>query len=101
MLKQFQKCVEDFICEHCGTAVQGTGYTNHCPTCLWSKHVDINPGDRMSECCGMMEPVAIRVMRSGTDIFHRCIVCSFERWNKSDPADDVDLLIRLSVAKFL
>ena len=26
--------------------MKGNGYTNHCPKCLWSKHVDINPGDR-------------------------------------------------------
>ena len=29
---------EDFICENCGAFVVGTGYTSHCPQCLWSKH---------------------------------------------------------------
>lgn len=45
-MKHFTKTVEDFICAHCGTHVRGNGYTNHCPECLWSKHVDNNPGDR-------------------------------------------------------
>src|SRR3989344_4073116 len=50
---------EPFICEHCGFAVEplerGT-CRSHCPKCLWSKHVDHEPGDRASSCHGMMEP---------------------------------------------
>ena len=42
----FTRKVEDFTCEHCGREVHGNGYTNHCPHCLHSKHVDVNPGDR-------------------------------------------------------
>lgn len=38
--KNFTRVIEDFICENCGTEVKGNGYTNHCPKCLWSKHVD-------------------------------------------------------------
>ena len=59
--KRFQKKVEDFVCERCGTFVKGTGYTDHCPKCLWSKHVDVNPGDRKSECLGTMEPIGVEV----------------------------------------
>jgi len=44
--KKFQKRIENFTCEKCGLFVKGTGYTDHCPNCLWSKHMDINPGDR-------------------------------------------------------
>ncbi|MBR6751902.1 MAG: RNHCP domain-containing protein, partial [Alphaproteobacteria bacterium] len=47
-MKQFVKRVENFTCAHCGAEVFGNGYTNHCPKCLWSRHVDNNPGDRMS-----------------------------------------------------
>ena len=57
--KKFTKRVEDFICEKCGTKNVGTGFTNHCFKCLWSKHVDINPGDRAESCQGMMEPFKI------------------------------------------
>ena len=55
--KRFQKRVEDFVCEHCGTRVGGSGYTNHCPKCLWSKHVDVYPGDRANPCQGLMDPI--------------------------------------------
>ena len=62
--KKFQRRKEDFVCEHCGASVKGNGYTNHCPCCLWSKHVDINPGDRAESCGGLMEPVSV-VSRQG------------------------------------
>ena len=58
-MKRFSRRTEDFTCEHCGTKVKGNGYTNHCPQCLYSKHVDINPGDRLSDCGGLMEPIDI------------------------------------------
>ena len=40
---------EDFICENCGKDVEKSSYTarDHCPYCLYSKHVDINPGDNL------------------------------------------------------
>ena len=53
MSATFIRKTEDFICEHCGREVRGNGYTNHCPYCLWSKHVDINPGDRAAGCGGL------------------------------------------------
>lgn len=56
-MKKFKRTIENFKCEHCGEEIKGDGYTNHCPFCLWSKHVDVNPGDRANECGGMMEPV--------------------------------------------
>ena len=56
-MKQFNRKKENFVCENCGEKVEGNGYTNHCPNCLWSKHVDINPGDRQEECKGLMVPV--------------------------------------------
>lgn len=30
----------------------GSNHRNHCPNCLYSLHVDIEPGDRESECGG-------------------------------------------------
>ena len=60
-MKRFNRRIEDFTCEHCGTEVHGNGYTNHCPNCLWSKHVDINPGDRAADCGGLMEPIAVEI----------------------------------------
>jgi len=43
--RKFTKIDENFICENCGKEVSKLGYTcrNHCPSCLHSKHVDVNP----------------------------------------------------------
>ncbi|HZS43267.1 MAG TPA: RNHCP domain-containing protein [Candidatus Paceibacterota bacterium] len=92
----FQKNKEDFICEKCGHEVKGTGYTNHCPKCLWSKHVDINPGDRLSECGGMMEPVRVEGRTGSYDFVHRCLRCGYEKRNKVSPEDDFQKVIEIS-----
>jgi hypothetical protein len=93
--KRFLRKIEDFTCEHCGAAVKGQGYTNHCPVCLWSKHVDVFPGDRQAECQGMMGPVSIDVKRGQYLILHRCTKCGFEKRNKSAPDDDFEAILAI------
>jgi hypothetical protein len=92
----FTRNVENFVCERCGHKVQGNGYTNHCPKCLWSKHVDNEPGDRASACHGMMEPMGIRQKDSQTDILHHCTLCGLEKWNHVTKDDDSDIISALS-----
>ncbi len=96
MPKLFQKTVEDFTCEHCGEKVVGDGYTNHCPKCLWSKHVDINPGDRASACQGMMKPTGVELERGEYMITYRCEKCAFLRRKKMEKNDNFDEVIRLT-----
>ena len=93
---KFQRRKEDFICEHCGAEVQGDGFTNHCPTCLWSKHVDIHPGDRAESCQGLMAPIAVQPYKDSYRIQFRCQECSTERWNKATPQDDFDVLLEIA-----
>jgi hypothetical protein len=95
-MRLFQRKIEDFICENCGHKVSGTGYTNHCPECLYSKHVDINPGDRAANCNGLMEPIGIEQSHNEYIILHRCTKCKFERKNKTAPEDNYNLIIKLS-----
>ena len=105
-MKKFQKKVEDFVCEKCGEKVIGTGYTNHCPKCLWSKHVDINPGDRASTCQGMMRPVKVEKEKGEYMLTHRCCEkpvrpghpggCGFERRKKVEKNDNFDEVIKIS-----
>lgn len=92
----FTRTREDFDCEHCGQSVAGTGYTNHCPKCLWSKHVDIDPGDRKAECGGMMRPVAIEGSTgAGYTVLQKCEKCGFERRNKVEESDDTEGVLAL------
>ena len=85
--KTFERKKENFTCEKCGFEVVGNGYTNHCPKCLWSKHVDVNPGDRAATCGGMMEPVEVALKGGEYIILHRCIKCGFEKKNKASKED--------------
>ncbi len=84
---------ESFECLRCGRRVEGDGYTNHCPKCLWSRHVDISPGDRQAACRGLMEPVSYSVKSGEERILHRCVLCGFERENRVANEDDRDAII--------
>lgn len=93
-----------FTCEHCGTSVlplTNGGYRNHCPACLWSKHVDVVPGDRASTCGGLMPPFGLD-HRSGKGwlVVHRCQVCGARRPNRvavdTEQPDRVDAIARLA-----
>lgn len=95
MSRKFQRRIEDFTCEHCGALVTGDGYTNHCPVCLWSKHVDVNPGDRAADCGGLMEPVGAEQKSGEIIIVHRCVECHHIKRNRTASADDFDLLVEL------
>lgn len=92
----FKRTVEDFVCGHCNAAVAGTGYTNHCPRCLWSKHVDVHPGDRAEACGGLMEPVRLEGSSPTYDIIHSCISCKMERKNRMATSDDPEKLLALA-----
>ena len=95
-MKLFQRKIENFICGNCGHRVIGTGYTNHCPKCLYSKHVDVNPGDRMEPCQGLMEPMEIELKHGESIILHRCVKCQFIRKNKTVPEDDFNEILKLT-----
>ncbi len=73
-------CNESFTCKVCGRLVvpngAGSDHRNHCPYCLSSQHLDIEPGDRMADCGGTMEPVGVWVRKNGEwAIIHRCKIC--------------------------
>jgi DNA-directed RNA polymerase subunit RPC12/RpoP len=98
---------EGFRCRQCGAAVgplANGSVRNHCPACLWSLHVDVDPGDRASDCGGPLEPVgAEHDAKKGWIVVHRCVRCGAERRNRAaldDPEqpDDYDALIRLTLA---
>ena len=95
-MKRFTKTVEDFTCANCGARVSGNGYTNHCPKCLYSRHVDNNPGDRESKCGGMMKPISVE--KSGEDfiITHQCEKCGKTIRQRTNENDDIDTIIAIS-----
>ena len=104
--KRFRKKDEAFLCAHCGKEVlpMGTSSRNHCPFCLWSLHVDINPGDRANTCGGILRPIKVEPdPKKGYIIIHRCEKCGAICRNKAAneakvQPDDINLLIKLTAA---
>ena len=83
-----------FTCGHCGRFVgplpSGGRNRNHCPFCLYSRHVDAErSGDRASPCKGLMEPVGVFERPNGEEVIvHRCVKCGYERFNRVGADDD-------------
>gem|GEM_PF-653239 len=89
---------EEFRCRHCRTMVgpvpSGGRHRNHCPVCLYSRHVDLSrPGDRLSPCGGTMAPMGAFVRRDGEyGLVHRCLSCGVQRQNRIAADDNFDLV---------
>lgn len=93
---RFTKNDEGFTCVCCGAKVSPLGYTSrdHCPQCLCSLHVDINPGDRANGCGGVLFPVQAEPnSKKGYVITYRCDKCGELHKNKSAEDDDFSTLL--------
>lgn len=89
---------EKFICENCNKLVEKLEYSarDHCPHCLYSKHVDILPGDRKNPCKGLLIPIGIEKYRDTYKIIYKCNKCNQLHKNIMATDDDYNLIIELS-----
>lgn len=97
-MKKFTMRDEEFICENCQKQVEKLNYTarDHCPYCLYSKHVDINPGDRQNNCKGLLEPISIEKFKSTYKIIYKCQKCNQLHKNIMANDDNYNKIIELS-----
>lgn len=97
-MKRFNMIDEEFICENCGQAVQKLHYSarDHCPYCLYSKHIDINPGDRSNNCQGLLKPTNIEKYKNTYKIIYKCLKCNQKHKNIMANDDNFDLIVELS-----
>lgn len=103
---------QGFECDNCHKPVVinefiGTNNRNHCPACLWSKHVDGKvAGDRAASCHGGMKPVGLTVKQVGKDkygkprqgelmLIHICTKCGKISINRLAGDDETDLVMDL------
>lgn len=100
-MKKFTMRDESFVCENCHQEVNPLKYTarDHCPFCLYSKHVDILPGDRMNLCHGLLKPINIEKFKDIYKIIYKCQKCNEIHKNIVANDDNMDLIIELSVIK--
>ena len=89
---------EEFLCENCGRIVEKLKYSarDHCPNCLYSKHVDIFPGDRMNKCGGLMVPTGIEKFKNTYKIIYRCLKCNKIHKNIMASDDNFNKIIEIS-----
>ena len=87
------------MCENCHHNVPKLGYTSrdHCPNCLYSKHLDITPGDRANNCHGLMEPIGIEKFKNTYKIIYKCLKCHEIHKNIMASDDNYNIIIKLSV----
>lgn len=97
-MKSFIKNDEGFICEHCNRKVEKLIKTSrdHCPYCLYSKHVDINPGDRLNPCKGLLKPTGIEKHKDTFKILYVCEKCKKTHKNIVAFDDDMEKIIEVS-----
>jgi ribosome biogenesis GTPase len=96
-----RSAIQGFVCGHCHQPIAagalGSAHRNHCPACLWSLHVDHEPGDRAAACGGLMEPIAIAARSDGEwTLVHRCRECSTVKANRIAGDDNPAMLISLA-----
>jgi len=101
-MKRFNELDEEFICEKCGQKVEKLNYSSrdHCNYCLYSKHVDINPGDRLNKCQGLLKPIGIEKYKDTFKIIYICEKCQKKHKNIMARDDDMDKIIEASKKEY-
>jgi hypothetical protein len=104
-----------FMCRQCNALVytqpvhSAVRNRNHCPYCLWSRHVDWQEaGDRLSACKAGMEPIGLTVKQRGDKygngsngelmLIHRCHECGKLSINRIAADDLSDRLLEIFLA---
>jgi len=95
-------CDDTFKCKVCNYLVvpQGAGsnHRNHCPYCLSSQHLDIEPGDREADCGAAMEAIGVWIRKGGEwAIIHRCRICGHLSSNRIAADDNPLKLMSLAL----
>jgi len=101
---KFTKNDTGFTCICCGYKVEPLGYTSrdHCPKCLTSIHIDINPGDRANTCKGLLIPIGIeKSNKKGFIIEYKCEKCGQIHRNKASEDDDYETILSVMNGTYL
>lgn len=111
MKHHYDQMNSDFVCKHCNNYVttdpvmSGVNNRNHCPYCLWSRHMDFyEPGDRLAACKMEMRPIGLTLKRSKKKygqqqgelmIIHQCVDCDKVSINRIAADDDNDTILEI------
>ena len=84
---------ESFVCGNCNREVPigNVMIRDHCPFCLWGRHLDNVPGDRSANCGGLMKPLSFSFGGGTRWIHYECIKCAHNFRVRAHPDDTQDL----------
>ena len=84
---------ESFLCGNCGKDVPigDVMIRDHCPFCLWGRHLDNIPGDRAADCGGLMKPLSFSVAGGTRWIHYECTKCTHLFRVRAHPDDTQEL----------
>ena len=97
-MKKFNMIDEEFECENCHKKVSKLNYSarDHCNYCLFSKHLDVMPGDRLNNCHGLLKPIGIEKYKNTYKIIYKCQKCQQLHKNIMATDDNFEKIIELS-----
>ena len=107
-----QTVEQGFVCKHCRnyvtthTLFSGVQNRNHCPYCLWSRHLDLyEAGDRLAACKAQMQPVGLALKQSHKKygqmsfgelmLIHLCTECGKTSLNRIAADDDAATVLEV------
>jgi hypothetical protein len=107
---------DGFLCKHChvyvssALSLSGVLNRNHCPYCLWSRHLDLyEAGDRLSACKAPMQPIGLTVKatrkkygpsRGELMLIHLCTECGRLSINRIAADDDLQNILDIFEGSF-
>ena len=111
-LQRYTEKNQDFKCLHChyyvsaDAFIAGVNNRNHCPYCLWSRHMDLfEAGDRLAVCKAEMQPIGLTLKRTRKKygmakygelmLIHLCSDCEKISLNRIAADDDTELVYEI------
>ena len=107
---------DGFLCKYCNayvssaSSLSGVQNRNHCPYCLWSRHLDLYAaGDRLSACKSPMKPIGLTVKATCKKygpaqgelmLIHQCTECGTISINRIAADDDPQTVFGAFEASF-
>ena len=106
-----------FTCVHCrhyvssAVILSGVNNRNHCPYCLWSRHLDLRQaGDRLAACKEKMRPIGLTFKRTLKKyaqktqgelmLVHQCVECGHVSINRIAADDDIENILQVFQSSF-
>lgn len=104
-------CVQCHLSVSCAPDAAGVQNRNHCPGCLWSRHLDWrSAGDRLSNCRAAMRPVGLTTKRGRNKyarerdgelmLIHQCTGCGTLVINRIAADDSAVAILALYEASY-